>query len=367
MDKKKWEKEYPQMPEAFHLAVKEAVERKNEKHIPSYKKAKRRYTLLLAAVLMTGILAVVGVTAGQKEKDPMVNFIERMGLESRKDVAAVLQEEVKVKVEKSPAYPEGMDEELLHSLKKRDNNEPLLSVEGVMYDGMSLAVLALPTKNGRKYSCESWNFRINGEDIGPTSMENNMGKEDFYIFSACVDSLNLKAPFDVTIPLKNYRKGKRYENQDLTLTVEIDGEIQSLPEQEFVCEDYTVKVTDLKKSFTALSGKVVVEMTDEQKEAYAGGDTQIVDILLRGSDGTIWKDSLSGENWNEEGREKVSEDIYSKSFYIRIPADDQEKVILSLMGCPKDSLEEEYDSWNLDNRFGEDMHLSMKEKGEMKK
>lgn len=371
MDKKMWEQEYPQMPEGFHLAVRSAVEEnlktgsgKTEKVVRAGRGKKRGTLLLLAAVLMIGIAAAMGVTAARKEQkqSPETIFMKTLGLEERSDLDSVLQKDVAVKAEKTPTYKEDMDPDLLKSFEKRESNEPILAVPMVLYDGQRLAIYTEPTERGKKYNCEAWELRINNQLIGPIEMEDNLGKQDYYIFQTKTDDLKLTAPFEVTIPLRVYYEGKRYENQDLTFTVDIKAQPKSLPDQSFACKEYSVKITDLKQSLTALQGKVTVEMTKEQKASYEAGDTVISELFFRSGEGTFWRRlggslRIYGDGEEREvsrgecnyviryaadtaksgiGPERETSLCIEYGFYYQIPEDDPQSVIMSFMGRRKD-------------------------------
>ncbi|WP_373213026.1 hypothetical protein [Ruminococcus sp. 5_1_39BFAA] len=408
MDKKMWEQGYPQMPEAFRLAVRSAVEEnlktesgKPEKIVRTGRRKKRRYLLLLAAALMAGIVAAMGVTAAKKEQkqSPQTIFMKTLGLEERNNLDSVLQKDVTVKAEETPTYKEDMDPDLIKSFEKRESNDPILAIPMVLYDGQRLAIYAEPTEQGEKYDCEAWELRINDQLIGPIEMEDNLGKQDYYIFQTKTDDLKLTSPFEVTIPLRVYHGGKRYENQDLTFTVDIEAQLKELPDQSFVCKEYSVKVTDLKQSLTSLQGKVTVEMTREQRAAYVEGNTEISELLFRSREGTFWK-RLGGSfgifNDGEESQLRdesnyvisypadtetdISEDSEKAApcieygFYYQIPEDDPQSVLLSFMGLKKDlpnvgdipagqpvpeEIINSQDTTNPENYYGEDMTITL--------
>lgn len=402
MDKKIWEQEYPRMPEAFHLAVTTAVEENRKKEtgkpektvgIKSHKK--RKYALLLAAVFMTGAAAALGVTAAKKEQkqNPETVFLKELGLENRTNLDPVLQRDIQVTAAETPEYKENTDPELIKSFEKRENNEPILTIPLVLYDGQRLAIYAEPTEEGKKYSCEAWALRINGQLTEPIEMDDNLGKQDHYIFQTELDGLDPGMPFDVTIPLRVYGKAKRYENQDLTFTVNTEPAVKKIPDQSFVHDDYSVHVTDITQSLTALQGKVTVEMTKEQREAYENGNIKISSLILRSRDGTFWKQTDGcvwlGEDTEEEtsscgkynymisypantAENEKAAPCMEYGFTYQIPEDDPQSVLLSFMGLRKDlpsvgdipagepvpeEVRNSRDTANPENYYGEDITL----------
>lgn len=366
MDKKNWEQEYPRMPEAFHLAVSTAVEEnlkkesgKPEKTVGIKGHKKKKYVLLFAAVLMTGAAAALGVTAAREEQkqNPETVFLKELGLENRTNLDPVLQKNIQVTAAETPVYKENTDPELIKSLEKRENNEPVLTIPLVMYDGQRLAIYAEPTEEGKKYSCEAWTLQINGQLIEPIEMDDNLGKQDYYIFQTELEDLDPGQPFEVTIPLQVYGKAKRYENQDLTFTVNTEPAVKKIPDQSFVYDDYSVHITDLTQSLTALQGKVTVEMTKEQREAYENGNIEISSLILRSQDGTFWKQTDGcvrlGEDIEEEttshrkynymmsypadaAESEKAAPCMEYGFAYQIPEDDPKSVLLSFMGLRKD-------------------------------
>lgn len=388
MDKKRWEQEYPKMPEAFHLAVWEAVERQGNRgeqesrmEQESRKPVRRSRRFLLfaaAAVLLCGGLTAIAGVAGKK-----VNFREELKLENYENLEEAFQSDIPVKVEENVRLPEQayIDEEYrewLTSWEKRENNLPLLDIREVMFDGMRLSVYAVPTQEGKKYSLEVLDLYIDGVNKGPVDCFDNMGERDYYIFT--LDDVNnftadddenarmkdsqiqdapLQTPFEVTLSVRAYASGKRYENQDLTFTVNTGAELKTLADQEFVFADYTVKVTELQRSMTSLKGKVSVEMTDEQRGAYEKGERKLCGLLFTNKEGTVWKRGLHISE-EEALQSHYNAGNYQWYFHKQIPEDAGDTVMLYLMAYEKTAKGEKFDSFDMENCFGEGMELNLK-------
>ncbi|MDO4339267.1 MAG: hypothetical protein Q4C91_14475 [Eubacteriales bacterium] len=401
MNKKRWEQEYPKMPSAFHLAVQEAVERQgnrekqgsaaeqkcaaeqesivkpgNRKH---GKRSRRFYLFAAAAVLLFGGITAIAGVAGKK-----VIFREELELENYENLEEAFQSDISVKVEEDvrlpkQAYTDKEYREWLTSWEKRENNLPLLDIREVMFDGMRLSVYAVPTQEGKKYSLEVLEMYINGVYKAPVDCFDNAGEQDYYIFT--LDDVNgftaeddknlqnlqmqtqdaiLQTPFEVTLCVRAYASGKRYENQDLTFTVSTDAQLKPLADQEFVFSDYTVKVTELQRSMTSLKGKVSVEMTEEQKEAYEKGERKLCGLLFTNKDGTAWKRGLSVSE--EEARQShYNAGNLQWYFHKQIPEDAGDTVMLYLMAYEKTAEGEKFDFFDMGNCFGEGMEVKLKE------
>ncbi|MDO4276275.1 MAG: hypothetical protein Q4D16_21610 [Eubacteriales bacterium] len=289
MDRKKWNQEYPKMPEAFHLALEETVKQNIEKDLYTqgtertrrkpYRK--RWYLLGIAVVLLLG-----SFTATAKKE---FNFAEYLSLDDSQNIPEIFQSDINAIVEKEPTLPEFIDKEWVKTWEKREDDSPLLDIREVMYDGGQLCIYGVPTKAGKRYQLYTHRLIINGQTLSqPIDTWDDEGSGDNYVFTADIHNLGLECPFEVTLPLSVFINGeKRSENQDFTFTVETEAEVTALPEQEFIFDDYTVKVTDLKKSVTSFWGKVVVERTREQQEAYEKEEYRILSPVFKEKDGTF--------------------------------------------------------------------------------
>ncbi len=352
MDQKRWEEEYPCMPEAFHLAVQEAVEKnltEPKKHF-FWKRSsmKKLFFLIAAAALTVGALAA----SAQKEQK-LFNFVKYMQAERIENRDDIFQRDIRVKVEEEPFVPKGA-EEIAFQREKLMEKSPLLEIRELMYDGMRLVIYGVPSEEGRKYELGADSLCINEKMGYPADTRHYTEDEDYYVITVNHSNLEMEPPFEVTIPLIVYGNHTRYENQDLTFTVNTRAKIEYLNDQEFIFDDYTVEVTELRRSLLSLKGKVSVKMTEEQKKAYESGEKKILSLLLQSEDGTIW------ENLTVPEEEQLQSDSNANNmqwvFHLKLKQ--EKKAVLYLMTQDKALLGKKFDINNMVNCYGEGMELN---------
>lgn len=340
MDNRRWKNEYPQMPAAFGLAVEETVAKCLEASqnyeepgigVPAVgrKRAslKKWFLLGAAAALLAG-----AISAGARRT---FDFREYMGLAESAAADALFQKDVQAEVAAEAAHLEGMSEESPAHRKPLETSEPLLDIREIMYDGLQLWVYAQSTEAGREFELETLRMEIGGEEVCPVNTE-NPGAE-VYVFAADVSGKNLQAPFPVRQEVRVYKDGTRYENQELLYTVNLENKAEELPDQKFAFADFSVTVSEIRKSPVAVQGLVQVEMTREQKSRYeaAGKNTQAV-VRVEGKDGSLWNPlDFSGE---EES--SVELETLRSRFYCQLPGTEEEQMILRLQEAP-----EKQDDW----------------------
>lgn len=412
MDKMNWKETYPQMPESFHLALKQVVEKncdsektdidkKNvEKEVqmnvqsefsqmdiadllrkrtemppvvPKKKNWKRVYILGVAATLTVG-LAVAGVTAAQifEKKKEKFSFEKYLGFDSRKGMEELFQRDIEMTIPEEPGepidtwglYDEEEWEAYVYDWKamqtERENNEPLMEIQEVFYDGMELAVHARITEEGEKYSLGTDTINIEGKRILLEYGE-QVGDGKDLIFRTHTRGIECEDDLEVVIPLGVSRNGERYENQDYVFKVTQNAEMIALPDQEFLYENYTVKVSELVKSRTAIMGKVEVFMSEEQKEMYEEDNKIMVCFSeFKSADGTEWKhiNSLETAAYNLVFYPEKQEDYFHK----QMPEPDSQSVRMDvLLAIEKTQYEEPADMYHPENIWAKDIEISLME------
>lgn len=330
MDKKIWEKQYPEMPELFHLAVEQAVNRavgnetvytgqgtverersdQNIRGAASLNKRKKWRLLILAAVLCGGLISAAAVSGRKPAKITKVDFQEKLGLGERTDLEEVWFGDVEVSIAEEPRYVNELHPEILEDMK---------------------------------------NLKTDGQKTGPNEMDDNMGKQDYFIFTAQLYDMEPADQMEVVLPLSVYRDNERYENQELLFTVEGKA-AEQIPDQEFDLESCTVKLTEMRRTLTAFAGRIQIERTPEQQNSYEKEDREIIYMVLEGTDGIRWEELPLNENTKTLRTDEKHEDGY---FYYEIPEDGQTQVNLQLMSCLKSERWEKWDSSDPANRYGE--------------
>ena len=204
MDKKIWENQYPKMPELFHLAVEQAVNRavgnetvytgqgtverersdQNIRGAASLNKRKKWRLLILAAVLCGGLISAAAVSGRKPVRTAEVDFQEKLGLGERADLEEVWFGDVEVSIAEEPRYVNELHPEILEDMKDLKTDGPLITIDRIMYDGLQLAVCAYPTEEIEGYTIETWSMIVIGQKTGPNEMDDNMGKQDYFIFTA---------------------------------------------------------------------------------------------------------------------------------------------------------------------------------------
>lgn len=419
MEQKRWENEYPKMPESFHLALKEVVEkncglekscikesdvkkdmkqldtkkevqvevqsevlqtdiidllRKREEVPPIVLKKKNRkklYALGMAAALTLG-LAVVGVTATQifEKKKEEFSFEKYLGFDSRKGMEDLFQTDIKVTIPEEPGdlidtwgtYDEEEWEEYVYNWKamqiERENNKPLMEIQEVFFDGMELAIHAKITEEGAQYELGTDTINIE-QHLILLEYGERVGEENDMIFRTHIRGIEYEDDLEVVIPLGVYKNGERYENQDYIFEVAQNAKITVLPEQEFIYDNYTIKVSELVKSRTAIMGKVEVLMSDEQKEIYEEENKLMICISkFKNSDGTEWKhiNSLETSAYNLLFEPQKQEEYFHK----QMPEPDSQSVMMDvLLAMKKSQYEEPMDMYHPDNIWVKDIEISL--------
>ena len=102
-------------------------------------------------------------------------------------------------------------------MKNLKTDGPLITIDRIMYDGLQLAVCAYPTEEMEGYTIESWSMTVNGQKTGPNEMDDNMGKQDYFIFTAQLYDMEPANRMEIVLPLSVYRDNERYEKQELLL------------------------------------------------------------------------------------------------------------------------------------------------------
>lgn len=350
MDTKKWKQEYPQMPQSFHMAVQEAVEQnlgKTEKaekiRTGSRRLPKKRWFIAVAAMML--IWGSLAATADEK-----FDFYEYLGMKPEEWTADIFQEEIQVEVAEEPLLP-SQDADFLQMVKEwepLENQEALLDIREVMFDGMRLAIYAVPTEEGKKYNLEVVNLYINGEKTEPALFGDHAGKEDAYTVEVDLSRMAPDGAFEVRMPVRVYgrdssfwKDGQRFMNQDLVFTVQTEGKVEELAPQSVVYEDFTLHVTELKRSVTAVKGIVEAEMNEKQLAAYEQNGRSILRAEISGADGKIWKGySLAEEEALESHNNQGNFRWY---FYSGIPAEEETYFFIQLIdyGNRQDEKEKE--------------------------
>ena len=376
MDKKIWEEQYPEMPELFHLAVEQAVNRavgnetvytggetvergRSDQDIrgaASLNKRKNWRLLILAAVLCGGIISAVAVSGRKPVRTAEVDFQEKLGLGERSDLEEVWFTDVEVSIAEEPRYVNELHPEILEDMKELKTDGPLITIDRIMYDGLQFAVCAYPTEEMEGYTIESWSMIVNGQKTGPNEMDDNMGKQDYFIFTAQLYDMEPADRMEVVLPLSVYRDNERYENQELLFTVE-GKTAEQIPDQEFDLESCTVKLTEMRRSLTAFAGRIQIERTPEQQNTCEGEDREIVSMALESADGRRWQDLPLREDVTTLSADENHEEGY---FYYEIPEDGQTQVNLQLMSRLKSERWEKWDSSDPANRYGEVLTVDLR-------
>ena len=278
-----------------------------------------------------------------------MDFQEKLGLGERSDLEEVWFGDVEVSIAEEPRYVNELHPEILEDMKDLKTDGPLITIDRIMYDGLQLAVCAYPTEEIEGYTIESWSMIVNGQKTGPNEMDDNMGKQDYFIFTAQLYDMEPADQMEVVLPLSVYRDNERYENQELLFTVEGKA-AEQIPDQEFDLESCTVKLTEMRRSLTAFAGRIQIERTPEQQNTCEGEDREIVSMALESADGRRWQDLPLREDVTTLSADENHEEGY---FYYEIPEDGQTQVNLQLMSRLKSERWEKWDSSDPANRYGE--------------
>lgn len=312
-----WKQDYPKMPESFHLALIEEIDKNiamdnNQGNVISVKHSNwKKWFLISAAAVMTiggsamaanrlGLTSIFKQEFASMEAQEMIQTEPPVILPETLQVSqAVKNQGIESEVAMRPAIPDP---------------SPLLEITEVMFDGAILYVYADTTENGKNYDMGSDRIYINGQEIGPISSQHlteaftgEIG-QDAYIFRADLSELKLTEEFQVILPLSIYEKQEvadmdaameamaegtyqspiRYQNQDLEFSVSVNQTSQTIPTQTFEHEEYTLEISDIQLSATLIKAKLYYRMTPEQLDAYENGNKWIIYPELEGTSGTLY-------------------------------------------------------------------------------
>lgn len=312
-----WKQDYPKMPESFHQALMEEINKnieqndKQEKVVSVKRRNWRKWFLISAAAVMAiggsamaasrlGLRNVFRQEFASGEAQEMIQTEPQVVLPETLQVSqAVKDQGIESEVAMRPAIPDP---------------SPLLEITEVMFDGAILYVYGDTTENGKNYDMGTDRIYINGQEIGPITSQHltetitGEAGQDAYIFRADLSELKLTEEFQVILPLSVYKKQKitdmdaameameagtyqspvRYQNQDLEFSVSVNQTSQTVASQTFEHEEYTLEISDIQLSATMIKAKLYYRMTPEQMEAYENGNKWIIYPELEGSSGELY-------------------------------------------------------------------------------
>lgn len=296
IDRKRWKQEYPRMPISFHQALLEEVNRqtgaddsKIRQFRPGVGRTRSRRLAVKAAVLAAAMtLCGITVFAAARFRLPQL-FGWRFPSEEEE---TIIQTDPDVTQPETVHISAGMAEQMdtVDSWPALPDTSPLLDIKEVFFDGLKLYIYALPTENGKNYDLNADRLYINDREVGPVSTayyvpgdsrEDEMVDQEMYTFEVDLSALNLTGTFEVTLPLSVYEKEEdadlaiaeedlatapspiRYQNQDLTFTVDTAQTVIKCPDQTFAYDDLTLEVTEMTVSATTIRASFYYHMSPE--------------------------------------------------------------------------------------------------------
>lgn len=342
MDKKRWEQDYPQMSELFHKVVVRTVEEqisRSDIRTQKRKKIPWKQCILLGAIVAV-IWGTFGITA-EKEFDFCTYLI---------DYGLITEDETET------CFLNSMEYEVIEE-------NPLLEIHDIMYDGAYLAIYATATEEGEKFSLGVDKLYIGEQGISFLWTEEC--KKGEYVFITDIYGAGVSTDFTARIQVIAAKDGKGYENPGLSFHISADVPVpQKLPDQKFVTSAYTVIFTELSKINDSLRGKIQILMTEKQKQKLAeqGEDAWIASILLERNDGTVWeRESCSFIQEKMDEAEKDTEGL-SWRFHFRNPGTEEKTANAWLMAYSRSEDGKKLDKDKLDVRekYGEKMVIKLK-------
>lgn len=306
-----WKQDYPQMPDSFHQALMQEIEKQTKKSKVTEikrdgrrrngKKRAARWAAFAAAAVLCTVTAVAAARLHLAEVfdwGPGASKAETM-IQTEPEVT---QPET---LHISSASAENPEE--VNARQAIPDSAPLLDIQETMFDGGMLYVYAVPTENGKQYDLGTDRMYVNDQEVGPVGTVHGYpgdelnGKaldQETYTFQADLSALELTEAFEVTLPLSVYEKTgdaekalsekeaavsqrpERYQNQDLNFTVSVPETMDRFADQTFVCEEFTLEVTQFCVMTTAVKAVFTYQMTEEQQEAYqASGESLGIPVL----------------------------------------------------------------------------------------
>ena len=301
-----WRQEYPQMPDSFHQALVQEIERQYEKEEAVWEektlysgKQRTRWAVALAAAALCGMTVYAAshfrlteLFWGRISPETADRMIET-------ELQVIQPENLHIS---SAVKEEGMEEVVAERPTISDTSD-LLDIKETLFDGMTLYIYAVPTDNGKNYDLNSDRIYINNVETGPVStrhiypgtpLASGTAEQEMYTFEVDLSELDLTEDFDVTLPLSVYERTEgdeqamaverpaeqaqngpvRYQNQDLTFPVAVIETAVKYADQTFSCEEFTLEITNLATAGDTLKAVFYYRMTPEQLEAYrSSGET----------------------------------------------------------------------------------------------
>lgn len=330
----RWKAEYPKEPEFVHDQVLRTLEmleaQEGEKGQTRQQRRRKGHGRVRparwAAVLAAAMLCGVTVYAAVHYRLP-----ELLGdrFDAQK-AAELIQTEPEVTQPETPhvsgaVRAEGM-EDAVAARPKIPDTLPLLDIKETLFDGMRLYIYAVVTENGKNYDLNADRLYVNDREAGPVStahlypgMEyaNGTVEEECYTFEVALWSGNLgnlcsEKSFEVTLPLSVYERVEnpeealildkngqmpeedqvpiRYQNQDLTFTVDVPEQVQTagsrvFEKQTFTYDEFTLEISDIRLAADSLGAFFYYKMTPEQLASYQSGEERLGYPLLKNSNG----------------------------------------------------------------------------------
>lgn len=320
-----WKQDYPQMPDSFHQALIQEIERQTGKTEETVlKRERRRYTRKQSArwTVFAAAAVLCTMTAFAAARLQLVELFDWGSGASKAE--KLIQTEPEVTQPETLHVSAGAAQNLeeVNARRAIPDASPLLDIRETMFDGGMLYVYAVPTENGKQYELGTDRMYVDDHEVGPAStahyypgdqLNGTTVDQETYTFRVDLSALNLTEDFEVTLPLSVYEKTEdpnmalsveeaaaykapeRYQNQDLNFTVNVTETMDHFADQTFTYDEFTLEVTEFSVMTTAVKAVFTYRMTQEQQAAYKdSGESLGVPVLknARGEECQVQQTSL---------------------------------------------------------------------------
>lgn len=338
---------YPEMPETFHNALVEVIDR-NMGNVSGCSKKKRiRKWLLLPAAVLTGT-TVFAVWKPQ--------MFTKLGWEAwTEEIEKFVDTEIAVTVEERKPRQLYVEEnaEYVPELLELPEESALLEIRETLFDGAKLIIYGEVTEAGKDYTLGSDRIFINGEEYGPLETGWDTEHPEEYLFEIDLVDLHLTEAFEVILPMSVYEKTERevysfgepesyeipvrYENQELRFTVEVSDAAEVVPVSNkwFEQDGMTLEVQNIERSAASIKIDFYYHISDAFMQEIKAGRKAVTDPVLVLADGRAV--SAYGSFSIKGPEEGISDGYYISCEYRGIPDEETEVIIQTRIMNPDPS------------------------------
>lgn len=208
-----WDKVMPDVPDKFHRAVLDALDKvEAPKRI-----SKRRIVLLaVAAILLLGTTALAAMQALG-----VLDVFENRGIPVDEGIQELAQLPALIGIEETLPKRGDLTREITDKWPHLPTEDALIRLTELVYDGKGIYAVFTNSEAGKGFDFSMNVIYVNGAEHSFDGGNEWLDAEGnrYYYFDADVSDLSLDSDFDLAIPLSVYKGDQRYWGQHLTYRI----------------------------------------------------------------------------------------------------------------------------------------------------